>query len=137
MSIATLGPTQPPFQWEPGVKRLGREADHSPLCSAEVKNARSYTSGSQYVFVAWFLVKHRDNTHAKMNFPSAKWTQKLIHFGMEGKFIFAANKKIYRQGCQLHHVKTMLHFLVKLSCTYRGVATVTAEPGPFNILCQQ
>jgi hypothetical protein len=28
----------------PGVKRLGREADHSPLCSAEAKNAWSHTS---------------------------------------------------------------------------------------------
>jgi hypothetical protein len=33
-----LGPTQPPIQWvprvlSPGVKRLGREADHSPPSS--------------------------------------------------------------------------------------------------------
>jgi tRNA U34 5-methylaminomethyl-2-thiouridine-forming methyltransferase MnmC len=38
-----LRPTQPPIQWEPGalslgVKRLSREADHSPPSSAEVKN---------------------------------------------------------------------------------------------------
>jgi hypothetical protein len=38
----TLGPTQTPIQWVPGalslgVKRLGREADHSPPSSAEVK----------------------------------------------------------------------------------------------------
>jgi hypothetical protein len=37
-----LGPTQPPIQWVPGavslgVKRPGREADHSPPSSAEVK----------------------------------------------------------------------------------------------------
>jgi hypothetical protein len=35
-------PTQPPVQWVPGaislgLKRLGREADHSPPSSAEVK----------------------------------------------------------------------------------------------------
>jgi len=35
-----------------GVKRQGREADHSPQSSAEVP---------QYVFMAWYLVKHRDN----------------------------------------------------------------------------
>jgi hypothetical protein len=34
--------TQPPIQWvsgafSPGVKRPGREADHSPPASAEVK----------------------------------------------------------------------------------------------------
>jgi hypothetical protein len=37
----------------PGVKRSGREADQSPPSSAEVKNAWSYTSTLQYVFMAW------------------------------------------------------------------------------------
>jgi hypothetical protein len=37
-SRTALGPTQPPMQWlSLGVKRLGREADHSPPSSAEVK----------------------------------------------------------------------------------------------------
>jgi hypothetical protein len=40
-----------------GVKRLGRETDHSPPSSAEVKNARSYTSTSQYAFMYWCWVK--------------------------------------------------------------------------------
>jgi len=36
------GPTQPPIHWVPGglflgVKRPGREADHSPPSSAEIK----------------------------------------------------------------------------------------------------
>jgi hypothetical protein len=44
-----------------GIKRPEREADHSPPSSAEVKNAWSYTSIPQYVFMAWCLVKHRDN----------------------------------------------------------------------------
>jgi len=34
-----LGPTQPPIQCVPGVKLLGREGDHSPPYSAEVKNS--------------------------------------------------------------------------------------------------
>jgi hypothetical protein len=43
------GPTQPPGQWVPGffslgVKRPGRDANHSPPPSAEVKNSWSYTS---------------------------------------------------------------------------------------------
>jgi hypothetical protein len=38
-----LGPTQSPMQWvqgnlPPKLKRPGREADHLPPCSAEVKN---------------------------------------------------------------------------------------------------
>jgi hypothetical protein len=42
VSRPTLGPTQPPIQWvwwslSLGIKRQGREADHSPPSSAEVK----------------------------------------------------------------------------------------------------
>jgi hypothetical protein len=44
-----------------GGESAGCEADHSPPSSAEVKNVWSYTSTPQYVFMAWCLVKHRDN----------------------------------------------------------------------------
>jgi hypothetical protein len=48
-SRSALGHTQPPIHWVTGslslrVKRPGREADHSRPSSAEVKNARRYTS---------------------------------------------------------------------------------------------
>jgi hypothetical protein len=61
-SRKALGLTKPPIQWVPrtlslGVKRPGHEADHSPPSSAEVKNACSYTSTHQYIFMAWCLVK--------------------------------------------------------------------------------
>jgi hypothetical protein len=41
-SRTALGPTQPPIQWirgalSLGIKRQGREAHHSPLSSAELK----------------------------------------------------------------------------------------------------
>jgi hypothetical protein len=44
-----------------GVKRPGREADHSPPSSGKVKNAWTYIFTPQYVFMAWCLVKHRAN----------------------------------------------------------------------------
>jgi hypothetical protein len=43
-----MGPTQPPVQWVPGVlspgvkEWQGRDADHSPPSSAEVKNEELY-----------------------------------------------------------------------------------------------
>jgi hypothetical protein len=36
-----------------GVKRAGREADHSPRTSAEVKNPWICTSTPPYVFMSW------------------------------------------------------------------------------------
>jgi hypothetical protein len=66
-SRPALGSTQPPVQWvpgafSPGVKRPGREAEHSPPTSAEVKKMWIYTSTPHTV--SWrsvSLVKHRDN----------------------------------------------------------------------------
>jgi len=48
-SRMALGPTQYPIQRVPGafslgIKRPGREGNHSPPSSADVKNAWSYTS---------------------------------------------------------------------------------------------
>jgi hypothetical protein len=53
----TPGSTQPPIQWvpvalSPGLKRSGREADHSPPTSAEVKKIWIYTSTPPYAFMA-------------------------------------------------------------------------------------
>jgi len=61
-------PTQPPIQWvhgdlSPGLKRPGREADHSPPSIAEVENAWSYTS-TYSCLMPRCLVKHTDNFNA-------------------------------------------------------------------------
>jgi len=45
----------------PGIKRPGREADHSPSSSAEFTNTWIYISTSQYDLTARCLVKHRHN----------------------------------------------------------------------------
>jgi hypothetical protein len=49
--------TSPPIQWVPvgsfpGAKRPGREAEHSPPTSAEVKKMWIYTSIQPHVFMA-------------------------------------------------------------------------------------
>jgi hypothetical protein len=56
-SRPVLEPTRPPIQWvpgalSPGVKRAGREADHSPPASAEVKRMWIYKSTLPYAFMA-------------------------------------------------------------------------------------
>jgi hypothetical protein len=45
------------YKMGPGVKRQGREADHSPPTSAEVKNMWIYTSTPPYVFMAYCLIR--------------------------------------------------------------------------------
>jgi hypothetical protein len=65
-SRSALWPIQPPVQWEPAtlssrVKRPAREVDHSPPSTAADKNVLSYISTTPYVFMAWYLVKHRNN----------------------------------------------------------------------------
>jgi hypothetical protein len=67
-SRPALGPSQPPIQWvlrshSLGVKRPVRKTDHSPPSSAEVKNAWSYTSAPQYVFITWSSVKAQGKLH--------------------------------------------------------------------------
>jgi hypothetical protein len=61
-SRTALEPTQPPIQWVPGalslgVKWPGREADHSPLSSAKVKEWVELYLHPHYTFMAWCLVK--------------------------------------------------------------------------------
>jgi hypothetical protein len=67
-----------------GVRRQGREVNPFLPSSAEVKNAWSYTSIPPYVFMAWCILKHRDNFRLtstkqlpfwKKCFPVTIWTK--------------------------------------------------------------
>jgi hypothetical protein len=76
-----LGPTQSPILWvqgalSVGVNRPGREADHSPPSSAKVKNAWSYTSTSQYDFMAWYLVKAQGQLYFILG--DYKWCERFL-----------------------------------------------------------
>jgi hypothetical protein len=64
-STLALRPTQPPIQrvpgfLSPGVKRQGRDAEHSPPTSVKVNKTWAYTSTPPYVFMTSYLVKHTD-----------------------------------------------------------------------------
>jgi hypothetical protein len=68
-------PTRPDRLWGPpsllsnghqvlflrGVKWPGREADHSPPSSTEVKECLTQYLHLQYAFMVWYLVKRRGN----------------------------------------------------------------------------
>jgi hypothetical protein len=56
LSGPALGSTQPPIKWVPGLKRLGREADHSPPTGAKVKKIWLYTSTPPYAFMAYCFI---------------------------------------------------------------------------------
>jgi hypothetical protein len=76
-SRPVLGPIQLPIEWVPeavslGVKLSGREADHSPPSTAEVKNAWSYTSTPQYAFMAWCSVKAQGQLYL-LPFTGWRW----------------------------------------------------------------
>jgi hypothetical protein len=87
------GPTQPPIQWvqgalTPEVKRLGRDADHSPPSTAEVKNMWSYTSTPQYVFMAWWSVKHESTRTALPLFFLPSFLSSLFFLLYSSPFLF-------------------------------------------------
>jgi hypothetical protein len=56
------------------------------MCSAEVKNAWSYTSIPLYIFMAWYLSNHREN----FTFTYATWHSKTEYgeFNLCNKGVF-------------------------------------------------
>jgi hypothetical protein len=73
VSRPALGPIRPPIQWVPrapslGVKRPGREADHSPTSSAEVKNSWSYTSTPPIHLHGMVLIKKQKKYVGLLNY---------------------------------------------------------------------
>jgi hypothetical protein len=77
VSRPVLGPTQPPVQWASGslslgLKRPGREADHSPPSVAEVNKRGAVHPLPQYVFMAWCSVKAKGQLYLYLGFDSRR-----------------------------------------------------------------
>jgi hypothetical protein len=104
--ILPMGTSQPPIQWVPGALSLGvkqpvREADHTPAASAEVKNAWSYTSTTQYAFKALCLVKKH-----RVNFT-------LLRLKIFFHLCTRLRNSLFRWGCQ---TKILYAFLISHTC---------------------
>jgi hypothetical protein len=87
-SRTALGPTQPPIQWVPGalsrgIKRPGREADHSPPSSAEVKEWVELYLHSPNTPTWRAQLKHRENFTFTLFILNDKCDQ--INFGQTYK----------------------------------------------------
>jgi hypothetical protein len=66
LSRLALVLTQSSIQWisgalSPRVKWLGHETDHSPACSAEVKNSGAAPPLTSTRLCSAYLIKHRDS----------------------------------------------------------------------------
>jgi hypothetical protein len=83
-SKTPLRPTQLPIQWRAGVLFLGiklsdREADHSPLSSAEVKNSGATIPPSN--MSSWNsaqLIKHSDTFKISCIYRKFKFMNSLV-----------------------------------------------------------
>jgi hypothetical protein len=124
-SIPALGTAQPLTQWVPGslsqgVKRLGREADHSPPSSAVVKNAWSCTSAPEFAFMAWYS-KHRGSfTYLFFNFYSAGYVFLFSNVDML--------KCVLLPYCTVCSVFNYASFIYDLTLPYLSVCILNACP---------
>jgi hypothetical protein len=90
-SRPALGSTQPPFQWvpealSPGLKRQGREADHSPPTSAEVKKIWIYTSTVHTS--SWRIHFHHHHHHHYHHHHHHQWLySRLLGPGLFFSFV--------------------------------------------------
>jgi hypothetical protein len=57
-----------------GVKWPKHDTEHSPPSSAKVNNGGANTFTHLYVFMAWFLIKQRDNFTLPFTVVDAKFT---------------------------------------------------------------
>jgi hypothetical protein len=95
VSRPALGTILPPIQWIPvahslGVKQPGREPDHTPPTSAEVKNVWSYISAPPWP--PWRGAQLKKGTETTLHLPlKSKWLSRKR--GGFGKFLNRASNE--------------------------------------------
>jgi hypothetical protein len=120
-SRTALGPTQPPIQWVPGalslgVKRLGREADHSPPSSFEVKECvelylhtpnTSSWRGAQLSTGTTLPLPHSERAIKKQPWRSPEYKTRSVLYGIEMKHVAMS----YKICCYpyIHHTWRSIH----------------------------
>jgi hypothetical protein len=81
------GATQPPIEWvqgalSPRIKRPGREAEHSPPTSAEVKKIWIYTSTPLYAFVGQLYLDKMQMTSICQQLTSINVRKEFYNIGI-------------------------------------------------------
>jgi hypothetical protein len=109
-SSRALGPTQPPIQRVPGalsqgVKRLVREADHSPPSSAEVKECvELYLHSPNTPSWRGAQLQHRDNVPLPLRLPLLM--QHSFHLPQWMLCNFCSSKKSLNITCNKQELLT-------------------------------
>jgi hypothetical protein len=119
VSSTDLGPTQPTIQWVPGafsvgVKRPGRETDHSPPSRSRSRMRGAIPPLHQYVFMAWCLVKH---TEEEIMSSDHKKQRKIKMFCTIPFYFIAVDARAQTSVVQMRHI-------TRLGATRRQVADI-------------
>jgi hypothetical protein len=81
--VHALGPTQPSIQWVPGalslgVKRPGREADHSPNIIPRSRMCGVILSLPHYVLMAWCSVKAQVQLYLTLPYLTLRYVYLIL-----------------------------------------------------------
>jgi hypothetical protein len=103
-----------------GVKRPGREADHSPPSSAEVKEGVELYLHSQYAFMAWCSVKAQGELYVYLNFIQRRF---FIYIGyIESNTSVTVNDEVRRSS---KDNRVVAYFKALFQHLLEGLRTVT------------
>lgn len=106
-----------------GLNRPDPKADNSPLSRVEVKNAQSFASNSQWVFMLWYLINIRVNLFFSLS------RNKTLHLIINFQTAFNSLRKLQQRlsfTCNAIHANNVVYLLQKL-CLSLMIAVVGCE----------